>query len=71
MTEEELKRSIGGVTDVRGLAERFVELALKDFEGRVHPKDLRHTKALLLGQLCEDPYLQNKLARVFSLAGIR
>lgn len=61
--------SLRGAENTSELGNRFLQMALKDYEDSLAPGDLQRTGNMLRDYLEQDPFLQGKLERVSSLLG--
>jgi len=65
----EVLAALGKAKDKGDLGDQFVDLALGDLAESVPGTDLDQIRGLLKEQVQEDPVIQDKLERVFSLLG--
>ncbi len=59
--------SLRGVTNKSDLGNRFIGMALREFDGPVSRGDLSHIEKILTEHVGEDPFFQSKLDRISSL----
>jgi hypothetical protein len=65
----EVLATLGKAKDTGDLGNKFVDLALGDLGDSLPGADLDQVRSLLKEQVQADPYIQEKLDRVFSLLG--
>ncbi|PWT88524.1 MAG: hypothetical protein C5B54_10490 [Acidobacteria bacterium] len=60
--------SLQGVTDKTDLGNRFIKMAVRDYQGEsISSADLNRIETMLQDQVGEDPFFQSKLDKISSL----
>jgi hypothetical protein len=65
----EVLTALGKSRDKGELGDKFIDLALGDLSDSLPDADVDQVRALLKEQVQSDPFIQDKLERVFSLLG--
>ena len=66
--KDAVQSAYASFTDKAQLANHLIDSTTGDFKGTIGESDLQNVSQMLRDQVEDDPYIQNKLERILSLA---
>jgi hypothetical protein len=69
--KDAVQSAYAAFTDKAQLADHLIDSTTGDFKGSIGGSDLQSVRQMISNQMEEDPYIQNKLDRIMSLAKAR